>query len=113
NRMRTFARELVALQPDAVLAVTTPAVAALVEETRTIPIVFVRVADPLVFVDSMSKPGGHITGFGHFEPSLAGKWLELLREIAPSVAPVTVMFNPATPPAAGLAFLRVAADAAP
>jgi len=113
NRMRTFARELVALQPDAVLAVTTPAVAALVEETRTIPIVFVRVADPLVFVDSMSKPGGHITGFGNFEPSLAGKWVQLLKEIAPSVARVTVMFNPATTPKGGLDFLRFAKDAAP
>src|SRR5262245_4699313 len=65
NRMRTSARELIALQPDAVLVVSTPAVAAMVNETRTIPIVFVRVADPLGdgFVNSMAKPGGNVTGF--------------------------------------------------
>jgi len=113
NRMRTFARELIALQPDAVLAATTPAVAALQEETRTIPIVFVRVSDPSVFVDSISKPGGHITGFSNFEPSLAGKWLQLLKEIAPGVARVAVMFNPATTPRGGSDFLRFAKAAAP
>jgi putative ABC transport system substrate-binding protein len=100
NRMRSFARGLIALQPDAVLAVTTPAVTALVDETRTVPIVFVRVSDPLGFVSSLAKPSGNVTGFSNFEPSLAGKWLQLLKEIAPAVARVTVMLNPATTPTA-------------
>jgi putative ABC transport system substrate-binding protein len=101
NRMRTFARELVALQPDAILAVTTPVVAALVDETRTVPIVFVRVSDPLGFVDNLAKPSGNVT-------SLAGKWVQLLKEIAPDTVRVTFMFNPATTPNSGLDFLRFA-----
>jgi putative ABC transport system substrate-binding protein len=116
NRMRTSARELTALQPDAVLVVSTPAVAAMVNETRTIPIVFVRVADPLGdgFVNSMAKPGGNVTGFTVLEPSIASKWLQVLKQIAPAVARVTLMFNPATAPfRGGLDFLRVAEAAAP
>ena len=113
NRMRTFARELVALQPDAILAVTTPVVAALVDETRTVPIVFVRVSDPLGFVDNLAKPSGNVTGFSNFEPSLAGKWVQLLKEIAPDIVRVTIMFNPATTPNSGLDFLRFAEAAAP
>jgi putative ABC transport system substrate-binding protein len=114
-RMRTFASELIALQPDAVLAVTTPALAALVGETRTVPIVFVRVADPVGdgFVNSLAKPGGNVTGHSNFAPSLAGKWLQLLKEIAPGLARVTVMFNPVTTPGGGLDFLRFAEAAAP
>jgi putative ABC transport system substrate-binding protein len=83
-RMRTYASELVALQPDAALAVTTPALAALVGETRTVPIVFVRVADPLGdgFVKSLAKPSGNVTGFSNIESSLAGKWLQLLKDRA-------------------------------
>jgi putative ABC transport system substrate-binding protein len=113
NRMRTFARELVALQPDAILAVTTPVAAALVDETRTVPIVFVRVSDPLGFVDNLAKPSGNVTGFSNFEPSLAGKWVQLLKEIAPDIVRVTIMFNPATTPNSGLDFLRFAEAAAP
>jgi putative ABC transport system substrate-binding protein len=113
NRMRTFARELIALQPDAILAVTTPVLAALVDETRTVPIVFVRVSDPLGFVDSLAKPSGNVTGFSNFQPSLAGKWIQLLKEIAPPIVRVTIMFNPATTPNGGLDFLRFAETAAP
>ena len=113
NRMRTFARELVTLQPDAILAVTTPVVAALVAETRTVPIVFVRVSDPLPFVDDLAKPSGNVTGFSNFQPSLAGKWVQLLKEIAPDIVRVTIMFNPATTPNSGLDFLRFAEAAAP
>ena len=90
NRMRTFAKELIALQPDAILAVTTPVLAALVDETRTVPIVFVRVSDPLGFVDSVAKPSGNVTGFSNFQPSLAGKWIQLLKEIAPAIVRVTL-----------------------
>jgi putative tryptophan/tyrosine transport system substrate-binding protein len=77
DRIRTVARELIALQPEAVLAASTPAVKALSDETHTIPIVFVRVADPLGdgLVDSMASPSGNVTGFSTFEPSMAGKWL--------------------------------------
>jgi putative ABC transport system substrate-binding protein len=114
NRMRTLARELVALQPDVIFAVTTPAVAALLGETRTIPIVFTRVADPVGsgFVSNLAKPNGNVTGFINFEPSLAGKWLQLLKDIAPSVARVTLMFNPATTPGGGSDFVRFAEAAA-
>ena len=116
DRIRTVARELIALQPEAVLAVSTPAAKALLGETRTVPIVFVRVADPLGdgLVDSMASPSGNVTGFSIQELSLAGKWLQLLKEIAPNVAHATVIFNPATAPyGGGLDFLRVAEAAAP
>ena len=97
-----------ALQPDAVLAVTTPAVAALVGETRTVPIVFVRVSDPVRdgFVDNLASPNGNVTGFSGILSSLGGKWVQLLKEIAPGLARVTVMFNPATAPGGGLDFFR-------
>jgi len=115
DRIRTVARELIGLQPDGVLAVTTPAVKALMVETRTVPIVFVRVADPVGdgFVENVAKPGGNVTGFSVLEPSIAGKWLQLLKEIAPGVTRVAVMFNPATAPyRGGLDFFRVAEAAA-
>jgi putative ABC transport system substrate-binding protein len=115
DRARTVARELIALQPEAVLAASTPAVKALSGETRTVPIVFVRVGDPLGdgLVDSMASPGGNVTGFSTYEVSIAGKWLQLLEEIAPSVARATFMFNPATAPAKGGSdFLRVTEAAA-
>jgi putative tryptophan/tyrosine transport system substrate-binding protein len=103
DRTRTAAGELIALQPEAVLASSTPAVKALSGETRTVPIVFVRVADPLGdgLVDSMASPSGNVTGFSTFEVSIAGKWLQLLKEIAPGVARATFMFNPATVPYKG------------
>jgi ABC-type uncharacterized transport system substrate-binding protein len=114
DRMRTFARELLALQPDAVVAVTTPVVAVLLRETRTVPIVFIRVADPVAsgFIANLANPGGNVTGFTNFEISIAGKWLELLKEIAPRVTHVTVMFNPVTAPYAPH-FFRLLEAAAP
>ena len=115
NRMQTFAKELIALQPDAVLAVTTPVLKVLEGETRTIPIVFVRVGDPFGdgLVDSAAKPSGNVTGFTTLEPSIAGKWLQLLKEIAPGIARVTFMFNPATAPyRGGLDFLQITEAAA-
>ena len=115
DRIRTFARELIALQPDAVLAVSTAAVRALMDETRTVPIVFARVPDPVGdgLVDNVAKPGGNVTGFSVLEPSIAGKWLQLLKEIAPGVTRVAVMFNPTTAPyRGGLDFFRVAEAAA-
>ena len=107
DRMRTFAKELVDLQPDVILAETTGPTAALQRETRTIPIVFVTVADPVGsgFVAGLSRPGGNITGFISQEAEMAGKWLELLTEIAPGVKRAAIMFNPDTTPGVGSYYL--------
>src|SRR5215472_8039836 len=98
--MRTFAKELIGLQPDVLLATSTPVTAALTRGTQTIPIVFALVADPISsrFVASLSHPGGNITGFSVFEASITSKSLELLREIAPGIKRVAMMFNPDTAP---------------
>ena len=100
NRMRTLAKELVDLQPDVILSSTTPVTAAFQRETRTIPIVFTSVSDPLGsgFVADLSHPEGNITGFIHNEGTWAGKLLELLTEIVPGVKRVAAMFNPDTAP---------------
>jgi putative ABC transport system substrate-binding protein len=95
--MQRFAKELVALQPDLILSNNTPTTAALLQQTRTIPIIFAVVTDPVGngFVASLPRPGGNVTGFINFEPTMAGKWLELLKEIAPRVNRVAFLFNPA------------------
>ena len=100
DAMQRFAKELVALQPDVILTHTTPATLAVHQETRAIPIVFVQVADPVAsgFVASFSRPGGNVTGFTTVEPTMGGKWLEVLKEIAPRVARAAVLLNPATAP---------------
>jgi putative ABC transport system substrate-binding protein len=96
--MQRFAKELVALQPDLILSTNTPTTTALLQQTRTIPIVFANAGDPVGsgFVASFPRPGGNVTGFIVTEPTMAGKWLELLKEIAPRVARVAMLFNPAT-----------------
>ena len=106
ERMRTYAKELIAFEPDVIVANTTPVTAALQRETRTIPIVFVIVSDPVGegFVQSLPKPGGNITGFINVEASVAGKWLELLKEIAPGMTRAALMYNPTTAPGAGSYF---------
>jgi len=98
DRMKTFAKELVDLRPDAILSVTTPVTDALVRETQTIPIVIVTVADPISsgFVTNLGRPGGNVTGFALYEPSMGGKWLEQLKQIAPGVTRVALLFNPTT-----------------
>ena len=95
--MHRLAKELVALRPDLLLSQSTPATTALLQETRTIPIIFGIVADPIGsgFVASFPRPGGNATGFAVAEPTQAGKWMELLKEIAPRVTRVAVLFNPA------------------
>jgi putative ABC transport system substrate-binding protein len=100
NRMRAFAQELVGLQPDIIMTASTPATVAVQRETRTIPIVFVSAADPVAsgLVARLDRPGGNITGFGVWEASLGGKWLELLSEIAPGLKRAAIMFNPDTAP---------------
>jgi putative tryptophan/tyrosine transport system substrate-binding protein len=97
---RRFAKEIVALQPDLILSAVTPTTAALLEQTRTIPIVFATVSDPVGsgFVASLPRPGGNVTGFQAMVGSLAGKWLELLKEIAPHVTRVAMLFSPAVAP---------------
>jgi putative ABC transport system substrate-binding protein len=94
------AKELVALQPDLILSSSTPTTAALQQETRTIPIIFANIVDPVGsgFVSNLSKPGGNITGFINLEFSMGGKWVELLKEIAPRVTRVAALVNPATAP---------------
>src|SRR5208337_4459738 len=101
---QTYAAELVRLTPDAILAGASPAVLALQPLTRSIPIVFVLVVDPVGqgFVQSLRRPGGNITGFSIYDAQLMGKWLGLLKEIAPSVRRIAVIFNPDTAPFAGL-----------
>src|SRR6516165_4685987 len=101
NRIRALAQELVGLQPDIILTGGTPETVALQRETRTIPIVFAAVSDPVVsgIVARLDRPGGNITGFAIYEPSLGGKWLELLSEIAPGLKRVAILFNPDVFPA--------------
>jgi putative ABC transport system substrate-binding protein len=96
--MKRFAKELVALRPDFVLTSSTPAAAAMLQATRTIPIVFVIVADPVGsgFVASLPRPGGNATGFTPIVRSLGGKWVELLKEMTPRLARVVLLFNPPT-----------------
>jgi putative tryptophan/tyrosine transport system substrate-binding protein len=100
DRMRALAKELVDLRPDAIFGVTTPAIGALARETRTIPIVFAGVSDPIGsgFAASLAHPGGNITGFMSNDPAgtLGGKWVELLKQIAPRTVRVALLFNPAT-----------------
>jgi putative ABC transport system substrate-binding protein len=98
NRIRALAQELVGLQPDIILAVGTLETVALQRETQTIPIVFATVGDPVAsnIVTRLDRPSGNITGFGGYEASLAGKWLELLSEIAPGLKRAAIMFNPDT-----------------
>jgi putative ABC transport system substrate-binding protein len=96
NRMRALAQELVGLQPDIILTAGTPATAAVQRETRTIPIVFGAVADPVAsgIVARLNQPGGNITGFASYEATFGGKWLELLSEITPGLKRAAIMFNP-------------------
>jgi putative ABC transport system substrate-binding protein len=100
---RRYAAELAALAPDVILASSTPSVTALQHVTRTLPIVFVQVSDPVGagVVDTLARPGGNTTGFMNFEYSLSGKWLELLKQIAPSVTRVAVLRDPANPAGIG------------
>jgi ABC-type uncharacterized transport system substrate-binding protein len=100
------AKELLALEPDIILAQNTPPTASMLQQTRTVPIIFVVVADPVGsgFVGSLARPGANVTGFTIMEPTTSGKWVELLKEIAPSVNRAALLFNPATAPYADYYF---------
>jgi putative ABC transport system substrate-binding protein len=97
---QVLAKELVALRPDVIFAMTTPAVAALQRESHEIPIVFAALADPVGsgFMASLSRPGGNITGVMQYEPTVTGKWLAMLKEIAPRLIRVAFMIKPKTAP---------------
>jgi putative ABC transport system substrate-binding protein len=108
RRMQAFATELAGLKPGCILAHSTPVVAALMRATRTIPIVFVAVSDPIGsgFVASMARPGGNVTGFTVLHATIPGKYLSMLREIVPQLARVATMYNPDSLPGAETFFLR-------
>ena len=113
ERMRSMAEEVVALAPDAILVSTNSVVSATLKATHSIPIVFTWVSDPVGsgFVTNLAHPGGNITGFHNFEPAIAGKWLDFLRQIAPTLNRVAVVHVPEIVP--NVAFLRVVKAAAP
>jgi len=96
ERIRKYAAELIAVAPDAILSTGSPSVAAFQQATRTVPIVFVTVVDPVSsgFVDTLARPGGNITGFALYEYSISGKWLELLKQIAPRMTRAAVLRDP-------------------
>jgi putative ABC transport system substrate-binding protein len=100
NRIRALAQELVGLQPDIIATNGTAATVAVQRETRTIPIVFANVSDPVAssVVARLDRPSGNLTGFANYEASMGGKWLELLSEIAPGLKRAAIMFNPDTAP---------------
>src|SRR5215831_1670633 len=109
-----FAKELVELRPDVIVAHSSPVVATLLGQTRNIPIVFVSISDPIGegFVASFAHPGGNVTGFTNFESSMTGKWVELLKDIAPELTRVAFLFNPQTTAGGGSYFLRPIDNAA-
>jgi putative ABC transport system substrate-binding protein len=114
DAMKALAKELVALEPDVIVVVSTPVSAAVMQETHTIPIIFVQNFDPVGsgLVKSLVAPDGNITGFTSYEPGISSKWLELLKGVAPQVARVAIMYNPQTAPYAGV-FLRSIEAASP
>jgi putative tryptophan/tyrosine transport system substrate-binding protein len=111
ERTRIASAELVAFGPDAILAYANPAVSSLMQVTHTIPIVFTQASDPVGsgFVSNLARPGGNITGFHSFEPAIAAKWLDVLKQLAPSVRRVAVLHDPGI--AANTAFLRTTESA--
>jgi ABC-type uncharacterized transport system substrate-binding protein len=113
DRARAFAAELVAMMPDVILCMGASATAIIHQATRTIPVVFVQVSDPVGsgFVAGLARPGSNITGFTNFEPEMSGKWLGLLKETAPNLTRVAVPFHPET--TNNVAFLRAAEGVAP
>jgi putative ABC transport system substrate-binding protein len=106
--MRKFAHELVTLKPDCILGHSTPVVTELMKVTKSIPTVFVMISDPIAsgFVTSMARPGGNMTGFTILQPTITGKYLELLREMMPRLSRAAIMYNPQSVPAAGAFFVR-------
>jgi len=115
DRIRESAKELVDLNPDVIVCETTPTLRIMRQQTATLPIVFISVSDPVStgFVADLAHPGGNMTGFTNFEASMGGKWIELLKKIAPGVSRVGIMFNPDTTTGRGEFFLRPIEASAP
>lgn len=114
ERIRAFAQELVEMKPDIILTNGTPSTAAIKSQTSSIPVVFAVITDPISdgFVASLARPGGNITGFTAFDSEMGGKWVELLKEIAPDVRRAALLFNPRTAPGGGSGLMRPFFDAA-
>jgi putative ABC transport system substrate-binding protein len=114
DQMQVYAKELVGLKPDLIFARSTAVVAALLHETQAIPLVFVGVSDPVGsgFVASLEQPARNVTGFANAESSTGGKWVELLREVAPDVTRTVVVFNPPTSPGGGSFYMKAIEAAA-
>jgi putative ABC transport system substrate-binding protein len=114
NRTGEFAKQLVDLKPDVIVDRATPVTAALMKETQTIPIVFLVVSDPVGegFAATLARPGGNATGFTNVEASLGGKWIELIKEIAPSVTRVGILFDPKVSAGGGSFYMGTAEKAA-
>jgi putative ABC transport system substrate-binding protein len=110
-----MAKEAVATQPDLIVTTGTPATLAVLAETRTLPVLFFEVSDPVGngLVSNLSRPGGNATGFTTFEPSLTGKWLQLLKELDPQIRRVAVLCNPETTPNQASPFIRAFEETAP
>jgi putative ABC transport system substrate-binding protein len=115
DRVRGYAKELVDSNPDLIVCETTPTLRAVADHTSKIPIVFISVTEPVSdgFVADLARPGGNITGFTNFEATMGGKWIELLKKIAPGSRRVGVIFNPDTAPGGGTFFLNSVAASAP
>jgi putative ABC transport system substrate-binding protein len=111
--IRAHVAEMVGLSPDVILANATPVLAAIRQETRTIPIVFVQVIDPVSrgVASSLARPGGNITGFTNFEFPMGGKWVEMLKEVAPAITSIAVVSNPDTAPYGEPFFQQIGASA--
>ena len=107
ERMLSLSKELVALHPDVIIAHSTPVVAALLQITRTIPIVFVSVGDPVGsgFVANIARPGGNVTGFSVLQPTITGKYLSILRELKPQITRAAIMYNPESVPIGGASYM--------
>jgi putative ABC transport system substrate-binding protein len=115
DRIQASARELVGLKCDVIVARSTPAVAAILRETRAIPIVFTYVFDPIGsgFVQNFARPGGNVTGFQTYEPTIVGKWVQILLEVAPSLRRIGFIYNPTTVPPGLLHSFETFASSAP
>ena len=114
TKAQALAKELVSLKPDAIFSTATVATRALKRATTEIPIIFATVSDPVGdgLIASLARPGGNITGFTSFEFSLASKWLDVLKEVAPQTIRIAMLFNPATAPGGGMSYVRIAEAAA-
>jgi putative ABC transport system substrate-binding protein len=115
ERNQAFARELLTMKPDAIFAFSSVAVAALQGESRAVPIVFTAISDPVGsgFVESLAHPGGNATGFTNFVPTMAAKWLEILKEMVPQLQRAVLLFNPQTAPYVAQYYQRSFEAAAP